>query len=145
MYVYFRELQSYYTHRPAVSLAVSQRGLLALGRGRVVEVWRDVMGEVGGTETGGGASRGEKQKAPYLTHGLKGESNVVEFYPFEDCLGIGHSGGFTSIIVPGMATKVTVLIINLFPGLSPSCPNCKKVRVRLVASDHVYDVCGNNS
>ena len=86
---------------------MSQRGLLALGRGRVVEVWRDVMGELGGAGMmGGGAGRGEKQKAPYLTHNLKGEANMVEFCPFEDCLGIGHSGGFTSIIVPGMASKI---------------------------------------
>ena len=117
-----RELHSYYTYRPAVSLSVSQRGLLALGRGRVVEVWRDTMGRVvGGAndeeemgEVGvalsssisssggrGGSVGGEKQKAPYLTHHLLGEANVVEFCPFEDCLGIGHSNGFTSIIVPG--------------------------------------------
>lgn len=88
----YRELQSYRTYRPAVSLATSQRGLLAVGRGRIVEVWRDVMGK------GGGA----KQAAPYLTHESKGEVNAVEFCPFEDCLGIGHGGGFTSIIVPGM-------------------------------------------
>ena len=48
------------------------------------------------------AGGGEKQRAPYLTHRLRGEANVVEFCPFEDCLGIGHSGGFTSIIVPGL-------------------------------------------
>ena len=94
-----RELQCYHTYRPAVSLAVSQRGLLALGRGRVVEVWRDVMGE-------GVAEEEEKQKAPYLTHRLKGEANVVEFCPFEDCLGIGHSSGFNSIIVPGKCSTV---------------------------------------
>ena len=54
---------------------------------------------------GGVAGGGEKQKAPYLTHRLRGEANVVEFCPFEDCLGIGHSGGFTSIIVPGLSTN----------------------------------------
>ena len=110
-----RELHSYYTYRPAVSLAASQRGLLALGRGRVVEVWRDTMGRVGGADEevmmaegvgvalgGRGGAGGEKQKAPYLTHHLKGEASVVEFCPFEDCLGIGHSNGFTSIIVPGI-------------------------------------------
>ena len=86
-----REVQSYHTYRPAVTLAMSHRGLLALGRGRVVEVWRDVMGEGGG----------ERQKAPYLTHKLKGEATGVEFCPFEDSLGIGHGNGFTSIIVPG--------------------------------------------
>lgn len=112
-----RELQSYYTYRPAVSVAVSQRGLLALGRGQVVEVWRDVMGEGGGVE--------EKQKGPYLTHRLKGEANGVEFCPFEDCLGIGHSNGFTSIIVPGVDLDLKpcdvlppIVALSLF--LSPS-------------------------
>lgn len=70
--------------------------MLALGRGRVVEVWKDVMG------------RGEKQKAPYMSHTLKGEVSKVEFCPFEDCLGIGHSSGFTSIIVPGVCVMVWV-------------------------------------
>ena len=67
------------------------------------------MGQVGGAyeeaEVGVALGRGagEKQKAPYLTHHLKGEANVVEFCPFEDCLGIGHGNGFTSIIVPGQS------------------------------------------
>ncbi len=60
-----------------------------MGRGRVVEVWRGVLGGV------------VKQSGPYMTHSVNGEVNDVEFCPFEDCLGIGHSSGFTSIIVPG--------------------------------------------
>ena len=72
-----------------MSLSVSQRGQLALGRGRVVEVWRGVLGGVA------------KQSGPYMTHSVTGEVTDVEFCPFEDCLGIGHSSGFTSIIVPG--------------------------------------------
>ena len=101
---------------------MSQRGLLALGRGRVVEVWRDVMGEVGGGEREGemevglgrgGGERDEKQKAPYLTHKLKGEANMVEFCPFEDCLGIGHSSGFTSIIVPGTSVLYRIMIFEM--------------------------------
>ncbi|XP_064395157.1 uncharacterized protein LOC135342363 [Halichondria panicea] len=85
----YKELHSYQTYRPAVSLSVSQRGQLAMGRGRVVEVWRGVLGGV------------VKQSGPYMTHSVNGEVNDVEFCPFEDCLGIGHSSGFTSIIVPG--------------------------------------------
>ncbi len=85
----YRELHSYQTHRPAVTLSVSQRGQLALGRGRVVEVWRDIL------------SGGAKQSGPYMTHNLNGEVTDVQFSPFEDCLGIGHSSGFTSMIVPG--------------------------------------------
>ena len=67
--------------------------MVGLGKGRVVEVWRDLVSK--------GA---EKQKAPYLTHRVGGDVNKVEFCPFEDCLGIGHEKGFASIIVPGMGT-----------------------------------------
>lgn len=84
----YRMLHSYFTRRPAVSLDVGQRGLLGLGKGREVEVWKDALAE--------------KQKAPYMTHRVKGEVSRVRFCPFEDCMGIGHSNGFTSIVVPGM-------------------------------------------
>ena len=77
-----------------MTLSVSQRGQLALGRGRVVEVWRDVLGA------------GAKQTGPYMTHTIKGEVTDVQFCPFEDCLGIGHSSGFTSMIVPGVCVCV---------------------------------------
>ena len=32
---------------------------------------------------------------------VQGDISCVRFCPFEDCLGIGHSGGFSSMIVPG--------------------------------------------
>ena len=50
----YRHLHTYSTQRPASSVDLSGRGLLALGRARQVELWRDALGE--------------KQKAPYLTH-----------------------------------------------------------------------------
>ena len=65
-------------------------------------MWRDVMGEGGG----------ERQKAPYLTHKLKGEVKGVEFCPFEDSLGIGHGNGFTSIIVPGESRVLPVSVCS---------------------------------
>ena len=55
-----------------------------------MEVWKDVMCD------------GEKQQRPYMRHSVAGEVSALEFCPFEDCMGIGHSKGFTSIIVPGM-------------------------------------------
>jgi hypothetical protein len=72
-----------------------------MGRvGRANDDDEEEMEEVG-VALDGSRRGGEKQRAPYLTHSLRGEANVVEFCPFEDCLGIGHSSGFTSIIVPG--------------------------------------------
>ena len=43
-----------------------------------------------------------KAKAPYLRHELPGQTVVsLRFQPYEDICAIGHSNGFTSIIVPG--------------------------------------------
>ncbi len=83
----YNMLHCYHTRRPAVCVEISQRGLLALGRGREVEVWRD--------------AHREQQQAPYLTHRVSGEVSSLKFCPFEDCLGVGHAGGFSSLIVPG--------------------------------------------
>ncbi len=41
------------------------------------------------------------QRPPYLKYQLQGNVQSLSFCPFEDCLGIGHETGFTSIIVPG--------------------------------------------
>ena len=72
------------------SLDVSQRGLLAVACGGVVQVWK-------------GWDRGDKPKAPYMKHTISGNSQSyeVQFAPYEDFLGLGHSGGFSSVVVPG--------------------------------------------
>lgn len=85
----FKPIASYATHSAATSLAISQRGLLAVAGGPHVQVWRrEVM-------TKGVAS-------PYVAHLLPGAAvREVRFCPYEDFLGVGHSGGFTSMVVPG--------------------------------------------
>jgi U3 small nucleolar RNA-associated protein 7 len=84
----YKKLHSYFSIRPANSLDISDTGLLAVAGGPHVQVWKDALVR--------------KAQSPYLVHRLPGE-NVEEarFCPFEDVLGIGHSGGFSSIVVPG--------------------------------------------
>ena len=84
----FKPVHSYYTPRPAAGVAVSQRGLLALGAGREVQVWQDALRV--------------KQRAPYLQHRLAGEvGHTLQFCPFEDVLAVGHDCGVSSLLVPG--------------------------------------------
>jgi len=44
-----------------------------------------------------------KRGFPYMKHDipLKTDITDIEFCPYEDVLGIGHTKGFTSLIIPG--------------------------------------------
>ena len=71
-------------------LDVSSSGLVAIGGGTNIQIWR-------------GMFSGTKPSNVYLQHGL-GYGNIAEqvkFCPFEDILGVGHSNGFSSVIIPG--------------------------------------------
>lgn len=75
------------------SMAISQKNILAVGFERSIQLWKSF-----------------DQGRPYLTVDLpvadggailtQGSSSLC-FCPFEDILGIGHSCGMTSAIVPG--------------------------------------------
>eukprot|EP01130_Rhizamoeba_saxonica_P009958 TRINITY_DN4070_c0_g1_i1.p1 TRINITY_DN4070_c0_g1~~TRINITY_DN4070_c0_g1_i1.p1 ORF type:complete len:550 (+),score=114.53 TRINITY_DN4070_c0_g1_i1:228-1877(+) len=84
----YNELQFYYTPKPVQSIDISQRGLLSIGFGPHVQIWKDYSST--------------KAEEPYMIHQLpKGTIKNVQFCPYEDILGIGHSKGFSSIMVPG--------------------------------------------
>ncbi|ORY26568.1 BING4CT-domain-containing protein [Rhizoclosmatium globosum] len=84
----YKPVHEYYTHTPASELSISQLGMLAVGFGPNVAVWKDAFKE--------------KQKSPYLTHLLPGSAvNSLKFCPYDDVLGVGHNEGITSMIVPG--------------------------------------------
>jgi U3 small nucleolar RNA-associated protein 7 len=84
----FRMIHAYTTVRPADGLDISQNGLLAVGQGSHVQVWKDALQS--------------KQRSPYLSHELPARQvSECRFCPFEDVLGVGHSGGFASLAVPG--------------------------------------------
>ncbi|KAG0238570.1 Small subunit (SSU) processome component [Actinomortierella wolfii] len=84
----FKPLQEYYTPTPAASLSISQRGLLAVGFGPHVSVWKDCFLT--------------KQQSPYMNH-LQPASAIQDlmFVPFEDVLGFGHAKGMSSLVIPG--------------------------------------------
>eukprot|EP00388_Colpodella_angusta_P004398 GDKJ01014554.1.p1 GENE.GDKJ01014554.1~~GDKJ01014554.1.p1 ORF type:complete len:379 (-),score=53.33 GDKJ01014554.1:80-1216(-) len=72
------------------TIDISYSGLLAMGGGTNIQIWKDIFTQ-------------SKPSGPYMKHGL-GYGNIasrVRFCPFEDVLGIGHSNGFSSIIIPG--------------------------------------------
>ncbi|XP_004624300.1 WD repeat-containing protein 46 [Octodon degus] len=88
----FRPLSARTLPQGAGHLAFSQRGLLAAGMGDVVNIW-----------AGQGKASPPSLEQPYLTHRLAGPVHGLQFCPFEDVLGVGHSGGVSSILVPGAA------------------------------------------
>ncbi|XP_042511955.1 probable U3 small nucleolar RNA-associated protein 7 [Macadamia integrifolia] len=83
----FEVLHTYSGH--AKTLDFSQRGLLAIGNGSRVQIWKD--------------SSGAQEYGRYMSHSMvKGyQVGTVLFRPYEDVVGIGHSMGISSILVPG--------------------------------------------
>ncbi|KAL0893697.1 hypothetical protein ABMA27_013848 [Loxostege sticticalis] len=80
-------IQHYKLRTAPVALEFSQKDMLAVGLGEVVEVYNNCCSQT--------ADR------PYLRHRMGKSINNFKFCPYEDVLGIGTSHGFSSIIVPG--------------------------------------------
>jgi U3 small nucleolar RNA-associated protein 7 len=98
----FGLVHDYFTARPASSLDVSQRGMLACSFGPHVQVWKDALVH--------------KAAAPYLRHMVPGqEVYSVRFRPFEDVLGLGHTGGAQTLLVPGAGEPHTDTRAGLDP------------------------------
>lgn len=68
-------------------LCYSQRGLLGVTCGDVVQVFPPPAGTL--------------PPKPYLCHRLSHPPHSLRFCPYEDVLGVGHGGGFSSLLVPG--------------------------------------------
>lgn len=90
----FKEVHSYSCFQPGTSVAISDRGLTAVGWGTQVSVWRGLF-EAAEADQG-------KVKSPYMAWGGDGQRiETVRWCPFEDVLGVTHDKGFASLIVPG--------------------------------------------
>ncbi|PJF16724.1 hypothetical protein PSACC_03490 [Paramicrosporidium saccamoebae] len=84
----YKKLHEYFPIRPATTLDISQRGVLAAGNGPHVTMWKDCLGR--------------RVKEPYMHHLQPGCTiSSVRFCPYDDVLGTGHSQGVSSLIVPG--------------------------------------------
>lgn len=52
----------------------------------------------------------EENSTPYLQHHFVGQHiSRVQFCPYEDVLGVGHSNGFASLIIPGTMRLLLML------------------------------------
>lgn len=92
----FKPVHEYQLRRPGSSVAVSDRNLTAIGWGTQATVWRDLF-----TKSTGDAEQ-VRVKSPYMAWGGEGQAiESVRWCPFEDILGIGHSQGYSSLIIPG--------------------------------------------
>ncbi|XP_071801836.1 WD repeat-containing protein 46-like [Asterias amurensis] len=83
----FKPLQVYRVSHGAGELSFSQRGLLAAGLGNVVEVYKDCCVKT--------------QNKPYMRHTLGSQVSGLSFCPYEDVLGVTHSKGYSSLLIPG--------------------------------------------
>ncbi|CAH1987665.1 unnamed protein product [Acanthoscelides obtectus] len=80
-------VQEYKLVTSANNLAFSQKKLLGVGMGNIVEVYRDCCITAA--------------KRPYLRHRFVTPISNFKFCPYEDVLGVAHGRGFTSLLVPG--------------------------------------------
>ncbi|KEG11070.1 U3 small nucleolar RNA-associated protein 7 [Trypanosoma grayi] len=85
-----RALEEYAVTYTFNSIDIASSGLVALGGGTNVQIWKGIFSTA-------------KPTAPYMKFGL-GYGNIAQqlrFCPFEDVLGVGHSRGFQSLLIPG--------------------------------------------
>ncbi|KAI0147109.1 WD40-repeat-containing domain protein [Xylariaceae sp. FL1272] len=104
----FKVVNEYFTRQPASSVAISDRGVTAVGWGTSTTMWQGLFNKH--------AAEQVKVQSPYLTWGGEGKRvERVRWCPLEDILGIGHDEGFSSIIVPGAGEpNMDVMEVNPF-------------------------------
>lgn len=86
----YKQLNSIKLKSGATSLAFSQKNLIAASSRNEVEIYKDYL-----------QTENNYEDILYLNHKVKSTIQNVEFCPFEDVLGIGHTNGLSSILVPG--------------------------------------------
>ena len=91
----FRSLHQVHAEH-ASTIDLSYNNLLAVGTGSRIEVWKNL-------------TAAEHPYKPYMVHNFEQAltyTQHLEFCPFEDVLGVGHSNGFSSLLIPGAGCAV---------------------------------------
>ncbi|KAK9868056.1 hypothetical protein WJX84_006070 [Apatococcus fuscideae] len=83
-----RPRHAYFSRATPDRLDISQRGLLAVGAARSIQVWQGALEH--------------KVQSPYMRHDVySGRLHDLAFCPYEDVLAAGHSEGLSTMLVPG--------------------------------------------
>ncbi|KAJ1656506.1 putative U3 small nucleolar RNA-associated protein 7 [Dispira simplex] len=84
----YKKLNAYDTEQAATALAISQRGALAASSPYLTYIWKNGFKQ--------------KQAKPYMKCSMSTDHiRTLKFCPYEDVLGVGHSKGFSSLVIPG--------------------------------------------
>ena len=95
----FKEIHTHHLRQPGSTVSISDRDLTAVGWGTQVSIFQPNLFTK--AEESASAPR-RKVPSPYMQWGGEGHAiSRVRYCPFEDVLGISHSAGFSSILVPG--------------------------------------------
>ena len=82
-------IQYYRQRHPPRSISISHKGVVAYAMDNLIEVYKN------------NCTKDEAETQIYLRHNVSNMIRNIEFCPYEDILGIAHSGGFSSMLVPG--------------------------------------------
>ncbi|KAF2803954.1 small nucleolar ribonucleoprotein complex subunit [Mytilinidion resinicola] len=96
----FKEIHTHHLRQPGSTISISDRDLTAVGWGTQVSIFKpDLFTKA---QDDFGLAPRPKVPSPYMQWGGEGHAiSRVQYCPFEDVLGISHSSGFSSILVPG--------------------------------------------
>lgn len=105
----YRCLHAYKPDKPVSCVDVSDKGLIAIGVGRCVQVLKDAFMRPTDVTylrheiSSGGAPLSSGSSVAASVQSLKSSVslNNVAFRPFEDVLAVGHSHGVSTLVVPG--------------------------------------------
>ena len=92
----YKEIHSYYSAVRLCTWTSRNEACWEWATGGRVQIWDQAL-------------NGPKAQAPYLNHQFRRGEIVRDFAfcPYDDAVGVGHSGGFSNLIVPGSGSPTT--------------------------------------